>query len=958
MANKGAQRGAARLQRQSGGGGGGVGGGRGRRNAKQGAPVSFLTVKRGIVILCTILLLDIFTAISLILFFNCNDGHFFDFTNCGGVELFAVFVRAFCVPLLCFVGYRWGKPPETESEALKIDGEEMENRSLLGEENETDGTSLLEPGNSEVERAWLERRAWWWKNGSIAGVFVISTCFQVALGVKAILAPLPETTVNRPGVQTCIFLAILMCNLELFVAKKFIETLTAEEGVFVKTSHDHRMFLRQDIGWTMCDRCHQRIRESSCYNCATCDWDVCFTCIRKDLRKERKKQEQSENSAAAGDESEEEEELTTWDYIKRGGGFLRPHWGLVTGAIVCLTLQTVSRVLLPSYTGQILDSVIPGHSDTSAFRAALTGFIAVNVALGLLSGASRLMFSYVSQRMETLLRKQMFTRILGQSIDFFDSATTGDLMAKLNDDVRNTLSPVQMSVPRVFGSLLTLAGGLIMCLRTSWRLSLLAFTILGPLTVITTTYSKWASLLWSRMWGINSTMSDTAKESFTNIRTIRVFGREDAMLSQYSHAADERLKIGLKDAWAGGGSAALTQYMELALQALVLAYGGLAILSTPAEGPVELTIGNLITFQLYWNMLSGAYSGISDQLNSFVKAAGAAQRVIRLLDTLPAIDPEEGTPIRRVGDIELQHVRFRYSSRPENIVLQDVSLKIARGSVVALVGKSGGGKSTLVHLLCRNYDPESGSILVDGHDLKTVKQKDYRKLIGIVQQDTELFNESIERNITFGVDSYTKEELYAAAKKSNCYDFIMGMEEGFATKVGERGVKLSGGQKQRIAIARVMMKKPEFLLLDEATSALDAESEAAVQDALDLLMRDGQVTVVLVAHRLSTVMNAHKICVIDQGTVVESGTHTELLAKKGIYSQLVRRQVTKLANTLPQDGGAAAAAAAATGGRAGKAATVDDLFEDLKNSKDDLDGQEDDGGGGGGKGKDELINLN
>lgn len=317
---------------------------------------------------------------------------------------------------------------------------------------------------------------------------------------------------------------ILFVNLELYAVKRLVGALTAPEGVYVKRSHAHRLFRRNEIGWTMCDRCHQRIRESWCYNCATCDWDVCYTCIRADLRKEKKLRERAELEGLDDDDgADEEEEITLTQYMRRGALFLRPHWLLVVGALLCLAVQNGARVMIPRYTGNILDSVVPGHDNTNgaSFRASLTAFIAFNVVLGVMSGLSGLMFAIVSQRMQVNLRKTMFQRILSQSIDFFDNATTGDLLASLNDDVRNMLGPVQIYVPRLFGAVLTLAGGLVMCLQTSWRLSLLAFTILGPLTMVTSTYSTWASALWSRMWGINSSMTDTAKEAFSNIRTIR-----------------------------------------------------------------------------------------------------------------------------------------------------------------------------------------------------------------------------------------------------------------------------------------------------------------------------------------------------------------------------------------------------------------------------------------------------
>jgi ATP-binding cassette subfamily B protein len=270
-----------------------------------------------------------------------------------------------------------------------------------------------------------------------------------------------------------------------------------------------------------------------------------------------------------------------------------------------------------------------------------------------------------------------------------------------------------------------------------------------------------------------------------------------------------------------------------------------------------------------------------------------------LLDNLPDINPDQGIKLEEViGNIELRNVEFHYQMRPDRKVLKGVDINIKPGQVCALVGKSGGGKSTIIHLLMRFYDTRGGSIYLDGTEYREINPLSLRQNIGIVAQDTQLFNMTIEQNIAYGLDHYTKEELYDAARAANAHDFILEFDEGYETRVGERGVRLSGGQKQRIALARVFLRKPKLLFLDEATSALDAESEALVQEAIDKLITRGGCTVILVAHRLSTVINADIIGVVHQGKIVESGTHDDLLKQKGIYAQLVKRQVARMANTL------------------------------------------------------------
>jgi ATP-binding cassette subfamily B protein len=279
--------------------------------------------------------------------------------------------------------------------------------------------------------------------------------------------------------------------------------------------------------------------------------------------------------------------------------------------------------------------------------------------------------------------------------------------------------------------------------------------------------------------------------------------------------------------------------------------------------------------------------------------------VLALIDNTPDIGPKGGKEVvfnEVKGNLTLENVHFAYQMRPDQMVLKGVTLEIKAGQTLALVGRSGGGKSTLVHLLMRFYDPKSGRILLDGTPLPELNLLSLHRCMGLVQQETQLFAMSIEHNIGYGTENYTMEQVYEAAKLANCHDFIMEFDDGYQTRVGERGVRLSGGQKQRIAIARVLMRRPRLLFLDEATSALDTESEAAVQTALDNLIKLAGCTVVLVAHRLSTVVNADKIAVVHSGQIIEQGTHQELLDMKGAYARLVSRQITRERNQIDNDG--------------------------------------------------------
>ena len=519
----------------------------------------------------------------------------------------------------------------------------------------------------------------------------------------------------------------------------------------------------------------------------------------------------------------------------------------------------------------------------------------------------------------------LFGSIVFQDVAFFDSMMTGQLTARLTNDTGAMVSPLRTIVSTLVANIFTLGGGLVLCLWTSWRLAILAFTSIGPIIYITAVYARWSGKINRSIWASLGDANSVATETFSNIRTVRAFGKERSEIEKFNTSTGMALKNGIRDAMAASGTFALTSYLDLSAGVLILAYGGFIAINYPSH----LSVGKLITFQLYWQMINSSYQNLAGVLNSLTRAGGAATRVIQLLESLPDIDPNAGLALEKEsirGNITVEDVEFRYQMR-SNDVLKGVNINIEPGKVCALVGKSGGGKSTLVHLLMRFYDPTSGKIMLDGVDIREINASDLRSSIGVVAQETQLFHRTIEENIAYGSSMYTEADVIEAAKEANAYDFIMEFEEGFQTKVGERGSRLSGGQKQRIALARCFLRKPKLLFLDEATSALDTESERLVQDAIDRLISKGGCTVVLVAHRLSTVINADIICVLHEGGIAESGSHTELMAKKGLYFKLVSAQLARKRNEINAD----SATADGGGERSadGEGTTIDKLIDDV-----------------------------
>lgn len=436
-------------------------------------------------------------------------------------------------------------------------------------------------------------------------------------------------------------------------------------------------------------------------------------------------------------------------------------------------------------------------------------------------------------------------------------------------------------------------------LQKSYRLSMLAFVTVGPISYLWEQYALWSKGLAREMLSYWAEGNSIASQALSHVRTVKAFGCEDKVLGKYSEANKQALDCGVKDAWGNGVTSALTGYLDLGSGVLILYYGGLLVYRK------EMSVGELVTFQLFWNMMNSAYQNLQGLITSFTRSAAGAEKIFSLWDSCPDIDPTVGDDIswEVEGHLRLQDVKFYYQMRPDNIVLNSFNIDIPAGKTIALVGRSGGGKSTIINLLLRFYDPKVGTISLDGRCYDSLKVNELRRMFGVVTQETELFALTVEENIAYGLneDEYTMDEVIDAAKKAFAHDFICEMKDGYQTRIGERGNRLSGGQRQRIAIARVFLRRPRIILLDEATSALDENSQEAVQKALGNLIEESNSTVVLVAHRLSTVVNADSICVIDRGSVLEQGNHEELVAKGGVYASLVEKQNKKRVDVLDQE---------------------------------------------------------
>jgi ABC-type multidrug transport system fused ATPase/permease subunit len=776
-------------------------------------------------------------------------------------------------------------------------------RGVLGPDGRKNASKVAKQKAIIDRKAHAELR----KNLCLAAVFAVNTVVSMYIGIKVVVFDFSTT---RIALQAAMLgTAPVWINVEFVLVRYLVDEFTKARGQMFKGVHHHPLFLKpMPCNW--CDMCREQIRERTGYRCDLCDFDVCNACAAK---KDRSRAE----GVVRGDGGvKEEKEVTSCAYFCRAMRLAVPHSGTIAIAMCALLVNSGARIWLPNYTGEILDAVV--HSDRNKFWSDVTFYAILSVITGAFGALRNLCVSLVGQRIAKDVREQLFGAILVQDIAFFDGMPTGQLTSRLTNDTNAMVSPLNTILNTLVSSGLLLIGGLVMCLWTSWRLSLLAFTSIGPIIYITSVYARWSRGLGTQIWAALGDANAIATEAISNVRTVRAFGRELGEIIRFNESIGMALAKATRDAIAGAGTYAITNYIDLGAGVLILGYGGTVAIAHPDR----LSVGKLITFQLYWGMISSAYQSLTGVVSSLTRAGGAATRVITLLENLPDIDPTEGLeldPEAMRGELVLNEVEFFYQMRPDNKVLRKLSLTIQSGTVVALVGRSGSGKTTVINLMQRFYNPTGGSIMLDGVNVRDIQPLSLRRAIASVHQDTQLFNRTIEENIAYGVEDYTKEEVVSAAKEANAFDFIMEQEEGFQTKVGERGTRLSGGQKQRIALARVFLRKPKILLLDEATSALDTESEALVQSAIDRLIQRGGCTVVLVAHRLSTVVNADKIGVVHKGRIVECGTHHELLENEdGIYHRLVAHQLAKEANVVGEGGG---------GAEGGGEDLVDDLID-------------------------------
>ncbi|WP_416883317.1 ABC transporter transmembrane domain-containing protein [Marivita sp.] len=565
--------------------------------------------------------------------------------------------------------------------------------------------------------------------------------------------------------------------------------------------------------------------------------------------------------------------------------FVAPYRLLMFAALFALSATACVSLILPMAVRRVVDNF--NTSDGALldlyFAAALgiAGLLAIGTAL------RYALVTRLGERVVADIRKAVFGRVIGLSPSFFERVMTGEVLSRITTDTTLILSVIGSSISIALRNVLIFFGGMILMLFTSAKLTGMVLLIVPAVVVPILVLGRKMRKLSRENQDWIAASSGNASEALLSVQTVQAFTHEDISRNAFGEVTEKSFDAARRRIWTRAQMTAIVIFLVFTGIVGVLWIGATDVRNG------TMSPGELVQFVIYSVMVAGSVAALSEIFGELQRAAGATERLVELLHSEDTVnDPEMPLslpePVR--GEITFEDVQFAYPSRPGVAALDGVNLRIAPGETVAVVGPSGAGKTTIIQLIQRFYDPDSGAICLDGMRIDALNRDDFRKHIALVPQDPVIFAASARENIRFGRPDATDEEIETAAKAAAAHDFIVALPDGYDSYLGERGVMLSGGQKQRIAIARAILRDAPVLLLDEATSALDAESERAVQRAVDELS-EGRTTVI-VAHRLATVKKADRIIVMDQGRIVASGAHDALVSEDGLYARLARLQFT------------------------------------------------------------------
>ncbi|XP_041963492.1 antigen peptide transporter 1 [Alosa sapidissima] len=572
--------------------------------------------------------------------------------------------------------------------------------------------------------------------------------------------------------------------------------------------------------------------------------------------------------------------------LQRLLGYMRPHALRFTAVMTLVIVSSLGEMAIPHYTGKMTDWIM-NEDEPEAFSHAITVMSVITIMSALCEFVCDLIYNVTMSKIHTFIQGLVFQSVLKQEIAFFDKSTTGEIVSRITTDTNTmseSLSEKLSLLMWYFWRVIFLFGFM---LNLSWKLSLFTAMGLPIIWVIPEISGKFYQKLSKDVQASLAKANEVAMETFSSMKTVRSFANEDGETERYQKRLEETYSLNKKEAAAYAVSTWTNSMSSLALKVSILYYGGRLVTGD------DVSSGDLVSFVLYELQFSSAVEVLMNYYPHVKKAIGASEKIFQYVDRTPEIPPD-GTlaPQKLHGHVQFQNVTFSYPKRPA--ILKGLSLELKPGQMTAVVGPSGGGKSSCVNLLERFYQPEQGCILLDGEPLQSYKDEYLHQKISVVSQEPKLFARSLKENIKYGIEDASDEDMIQAAKSAYVHEDIMKMQNGYNTDAGSKGDMVSGGQKQRIAIARALVRKPKILVLDDATSSLDTRSEEGVHKALAKMRKELQCSVLLIAHRLSAVERADHIVFLQDGKVQEEGSHDQLVQRGGLYAEFVKKQNTSI----------------------------------------------------------------
>jgi len=576
--------------------------------------------------------------------------------------------------------------------------------------------------------------------------------------------------------------------------------------------------------------------------------------------------------------------------------FARRYWLALAFGLFSTIAGLGASFAIPYIVRAVIDKAI-GRMDLRLLGVAAAGVIAISLVQGVFTFAQRYGMEYLAQKVIYDLRSVLYRHLQNLSFSFYDHAQTGQLMSRVTGDVETLRRFLGFGLLNLLSNVITLLAVLVILFTLDWRLAVLSMATIPPTIYVVSIFMRRVRPIYVSIQQQIAVITTRLQENLTGVRVVRAFAREEDEEARMDHENRDYLAKNLSAVRISAFFFPLINFITGAGTALVIWYGGQEVILG------KMSLGSLVAFNTFLIMLVAPFRMMGWILNMAQRAQTSGSRIFEILDTEPEVrDLPEAKPMPQVkGEVEFDDVSFTYvgqaipwlavsasGDKPEPLIVHDISLRVRPGETVALLGATGSGKTTLVNLVPRFYDPSHGRVLIDGIDVREVTLESLRRQIGVVLQDTFLFSTSIRENIAYGRLDATLSEIQEAARAAEIHDFISGLPKGYETLVGERGVGLSGGQKQRVAIARALLMDPRVLILDDSTSSVDTETEHAIQTALARLMK-GRTTFVI-AQRLATLKNVDRIVVLDEGRIADAGDHDALLRRSRIYREIYELQ--------------------------------------------------------------------